>query len=509
MSDRSPQADAQEPPILPTGPRVDPYEMYAKMRADGVVQLIREPNGLHRQIVLRYEEAKAVMADPRFAKDPGLAWDQLREAGYVKGERDNREACLQHLVNTDPPDHTRLRRLISKAFTKRRMEETRPRTQEIAAELLDRMDPSGTVDLVEDYAHPLATTVICEILGVPDNDRGPGRRLRAAAPLPRGLTRLLARRAAPAPHPHHAGPCRTARPPGTAQAVGDRGRVDRRPRMSRTRQAHVWTCRVPRSPEGGDDQAARWLPLLSVSERDRMDRFRHAADRDLYATAHGLLRTALSRAAPGVDPTEWQFRTGPQGRPELAGEAAGTGLRFNLSHTAGLAACVVTRGPDCGIDVEALGRRSADHRSVRTVLAPSEAAALLALPEPSRAAGFLRYWTLKEAYAKAIGLGLSVPFDQCCFSFTGAPGSSGPGADTGAISLSHDHAGRWQFRQWLPGPEHLLALALRRGAGADLTVVGHGVDAGLPSDPRRSLSPPARAARPVSPSPGNGQDVVR
>lgn len=171
VSDRSPQADAQEPPILPTGPRVDPYEMYAKMRADGVVHLIREPNGLQRQIVLRYAEARDVMSDPRFAKDPGLAWDQLREAGYVKGERDNREDYLYHLVNTDPPDHTRLRRLISKAFTKRRMEAMRSRTQQIAEELLDRMDPSGTIDLVEDYAHPLATTVICEILGVPDNDR--------------------------------------------------------------------------------------------------------------------------------------------------------------------------------------------------------------------------------------------------------------------------------------------------------------------------------------------------
>jgi cytochrome P450 len=164
-------ANSVEPIELPTGPRVDPYEMYEKMRDEKVVHLIREPNGLHRQLVLRYAEGRNIFTDDRFAKDPGLAWDQLREAGYVKGERDDRADYVYHLVNTDPPDHTRLRKLISKAFTARRIEEIRPRVREIADELLDALAGRETADLVESYAHPLATRVICEILGVPDTDR--------------------------------------------------------------------------------------------------------------------------------------------------------------------------------------------------------------------------------------------------------------------------------------------------------------------------------------------------
>lgn len=262
--------------------------------------------------------------------------------------------------------------------------------------------------------------------------------------------------------------------------------MNHRPHRPGTREAHVWTSRVPGHIDADGSREARWLPLLSVDERRRMDLFHHAADRELYAAAHGLLRTALSWCVPEIAPGDWKFHADPQGRPELAHEMRGTGLRFNLSHTRGLAACVVTRGPDCGIDVEPIDRRSADGRLERAVLAPSEMAALSKLPQPSRAAGFIRYWTLKEAYAKAIGLGLSVPFDQCGFSFAGGPEGGTPDTDTQTdtdtahITQDNDYARRWQFRQWRPGPAHLLALALRRGAGADLTVVDHGVDADLP-----------------------------
>ncbi|WP_155372892.1 cytochrome P450 family protein [Catellatospora vulcania] len=166
-----PSTEVQEPPILPTGPRVDPYRMYAEMRDEAVVHLIREPNGLRRQLVLRYAEAREVLNDPRFAKDPRKQWDQLRAAGYVKSEQDSRSDYLYHLLNTDPPDHTRLRRLVSKAFTSRRVEELRPRVREVAEALLDGMG-HDVVDLVDVYAHPLSTTIICEMIGVPDGDRG-------------------------------------------------------------------------------------------------------------------------------------------------------------------------------------------------------------------------------------------------------------------------------------------------------------------------------------------------
>ncbi|WP_411100198.1 4'-phosphopantetheinyl transferase family protein [Streptomyces sp. x-45] len=229
-----------------------------------------------------------------------------------------------------------------------------------------------------------------------------------------------------------------------------------------TREAHVWTARVP----GSDRDAAvrAGLALLSPAEHERLARFRFARDRAQYAVGHALLRTALTGWHPELPPPLWEFRTTWHGRPELAGRAAETGLRFNLSHTAGAAVCVVTHGTDCGIDVE----ETAPHRTRRLprVLAPAEAAALAALPVGGQPDALLRYWTLKEAYTKALGLGLAHPFDRCDF---------GALSGTGTITMASDTAGQWQFQQWRPGPGHIAALALRRGAGAaDLVVVHHG-----------------------------------
>ncbi|WP_093802449.1 cytochrome P450 [Streptomyces sp. Wb2n-11] len=173
MDQPSPAVTPDERPVrvLSTGSEADPYALYGEMRDEGIVHLVREPNGLHRWLVLGYAEAREIFADARFSKDPTRAWEQLRDAGYVTGEPGDRADYLYHVANTDPPDHTRLRKLIGKAFTMRRVEAMRPRIREVAAGLLDAMEPLGTVDLVESYSHPLATVVMCEILGIPDIDR--------------------------------------------------------------------------------------------------------------------------------------------------------------------------------------------------------------------------------------------------------------------------------------------------------------------------------------------------
>lgn len=179
MVEPSPAGSAADRPVreLSTGSQADPYAIYAELRDEGLVHLVREPNGLHRWLVLGYAESRDVFADLRFSKDPTRAWEQLREAGYVSGEPGDRADYLYHVANTDPPDHTRLRKLIGKAFTNRRVQAMRPRIREVAAGLLDRIaegtgDAGGTVDLVRAYSHPLATTVMCEILGIPELDRG-------------------------------------------------------------------------------------------------------------------------------------------------------------------------------------------------------------------------------------------------------------------------------------------------------------------------------------------------
>lgn len=159
----------------------DPHPTYARLRAQAPVHHLRDPNGLEYWLICRYDEARAVLADARLAKDPRHAWPALRAAGLVSGEP---EEATFDLHTTDPPDHTRLRTLVGKAFTSRRVAALRPRVQQITDELLDAVAGSGTADLIEDFAYPLSLTVIAELLGVPVDDRDSFRAWTTAALTP-------------------------------------------------------------------------------------------------------------------------------------------------------------------------------------------------------------------------------------------------------------------------------------------------------------------------------------
>jgi cytochrome P450 len=129
----------------------------------------RLPNGVEAFLVTRFEDARAVLADPRLSKNAALSypgWQPGRTG--IPGE--HRSGIASHLLNLDPPDHTRLRRLVSKAFTPRRVADFEPRVVEIADGLLDAFG-AGPVDLVRAYAFPLPVIVICEMLGVPAEDQ--------------------------------------------------------------------------------------------------------------------------------------------------------------------------------------------------------------------------------------------------------------------------------------------------------------------------------------------------
>ncbi|MFG2680594.1 4'-phosphopantetheinyl transferase family protein [Streptomyces sp. NPDC048392] len=220
--------------------------------------------------------------------------------------------------------------------------------------------------------------------------------------------------------------------------------------------AHVWAA----APDAYGDATP-----LSAEERRRSTAFRREADRRLYVAARTLLRTALSRCVPDVQPAEWRFTTGPHGRPELAGPLAEPRLRFSVAHAPGLAACLACPELDCGIDVEAVDRPVDPVRVARTMFHPREAARVLAAPPGERGGVFLRHWTLKEAYGKARGLGFLLPPDSC----TVAPDAAGGPR----LAATDDDGTLWQFAQWLRGGRHLLAVALRRGRGPDVTVVRH------------------------------------
>jgi cytochrome P450 len=147
------------------GPRFtrDPYPVYAALRERGPVHWVRTPppGAYEGWLVVGYEEARAALADPRLSKDS-------TKRGLSSFEE---ELMGRYVLISDPPEHTRLRSLVTGAFTMRRVEALRPRVQQITDELLDAMLPKGRADLVDSFAYPLPITVICELLGVPDIDR--------------------------------------------------------------------------------------------------------------------------------------------------------------------------------------------------------------------------------------------------------------------------------------------------------------------------------------------------
>src|SRR5277367_16441 len=140
----------------------DPYSAHARLRARHPVAPVIMPGGMPAWLVTGYPQARAALADPRLLKTP-RGW---------RPEPDSLTAALElHMLNSDPPDHERLRTLVNKAFTARRVEQLRPRIAAITAALLDDMSTRQEVDLLAAFAFPLPVTVICELLGVPVADR--------------------------------------------------------------------------------------------------------------------------------------------------------------------------------------------------------------------------------------------------------------------------------------------------------------------------------------------------
>ncbi|MFI5807677.1 cytochrome P450 [Streptomyces sp. NPDC051561] len=140
----------------------DPYRLFGELRENGPVHRAKVLDGRECWLITGYEVAKAAFTDPRLSNDPQFlkAWDGL-----------GRNVIGRTLMMTDPPDHTRLRKLVAREFTHRRVQSMRPRVQQLTDELLDTMLKGERADLVDAFAFPLPLSVICELLGVPDADR--------------------------------------------------------------------------------------------------------------------------------------------------------------------------------------------------------------------------------------------------------------------------------------------------------------------------------------------------
>ncbi len=138
----------------------DPYPTYHRLRAEDPVH--HSPLGFW--VLTRYEDVSAVLRDPRFIKEPLAALVAARFGAEVP-----RGVGLS-MLDRDPPDHTRLRGLVSKAFTPRVVEGLRPRMQQIVDGLIARAQSVGSMDLIEEFAYPIPVNVICEMMGVPVKD---------------------------------------------------------------------------------------------------------------------------------------------------------------------------------------------------------------------------------------------------------------------------------------------------------------------------------------------------
>jgi 4'-phosphopantetheinyl transferase len=212
----------------------------------------------------------------------------------------------------------------------------------------------------------------------------------------------------------------------------------------------VW-CRPTDSL--GDVDIAAAVALLSPDEHARYTRFRFARDQRDYATAHALLRTSLSKYA-AVAPESWRFQEAPGGKPSLVPGDGMPRLSFNLSHTHGLVACAIAIDADVGIDVESLDRTVGDGVARRYFSARENDDLRQCASEWLRTRRFIELWTLKEAYIKAIGKGLSHPLDTIVFDV----------ADRDAIVFLPPpdvDAAAWRFFLCAPTEHHRLAVAVK------------------------------------------------
>ncbi|MDN3358402.1 cytochrome P450 [Actinomadura sp. DC4] len=146
----------------------DPFPFYQALREEGPVRRVATVRGVEAWLITRYEDGLAAFSDPRFSSDLRDAADTRLLDQLPTAERDS---FTRSMIRVGPPDHTRLRRLVSAAFTARRVAALRPRVQEITDALVDEVLPAGRADLVADLALPLPVTVISELLGVPVEDR--------------------------------------------------------------------------------------------------------------------------------------------------------------------------------------------------------------------------------------------------------------------------------------------------------------------------------------------------
>ncbi|WP_035846796.1 cytochrome P450 family protein [Kitasatospora azatica] len=168
-----PQSPLQPPmpPLFSWEFAADPYPAYAWLREHAPVHRTTLPSGVEAWLVTRYADARQALADARLSKNPTHHNAHAHRTGRVGIPGERQANLMTHLLNIDPPDHTRLRRLVSKAFTPRRVAEFEPQVQRLTDRLVDSFAGRGSADLIHEFAFPLPIYAICDLLGVPPEDQ--------------------------------------------------------------------------------------------------------------------------------------------------------------------------------------------------------------------------------------------------------------------------------------------------------------------------------------------------
>lgn len=154
-------------PFIPEA-HANPYPMYVRLRAEDPVQWSEM---MEAWILTRYDDIVSVLTDSRFSADRRQAQNRFAQQAQKIEEEFGAFGRTQTMLGSDPPLHTRLRKLVSKAFTPRMVEGLLPRIQEIVDERLDAIQEAGRMDIIQDLAYPLPVIVIAEMLGIPPQDR--------------------------------------------------------------------------------------------------------------------------------------------------------------------------------------------------------------------------------------------------------------------------------------------------------------------------------------------------
>jgi 4'-phosphopantetheinyl transferase len=226
-----------------------------------------------------------------------------------------------------------------------------------------------------------------------------------------------------------------------------------------------------------ESAAQACMALLTEGERARCERYKFERHRRESLATRALVRSALSCHRP-IPPQEWEFTSNVHGKPALEPDC---GLRFNLSNSVELVACLISEAAEVGLDLEPFSRAETMLRVAGEVFSRVERAQLEALPEGEKLDRALSLWTLKEAYVKARGVGFALPLGKFSFVFGGSEGVSlqlDPGID--------DQAERWRYFLF-DHAGHRIAAVVERSLPADLEVL----------EARSVLAPPVRLREPA------------